>query len=167
MGFVERALCVYLQARREFPLEPVFHMEAARVHLARGRRADAAIVLAEGGRAVGRARRADGIEMLRGALGLQPGHVQATLALALLLREEGQRKEARQLLERIEPSLRGATLRSARWEMFRVAPGIRAGWRWMTTLVAGEGHRPPNPAARATGRSRSARARVPEGPRRR
>ncbi len=137
-GFVERALSVYLQARREFPLEPEFHCEAARVHLVRGRRADAAIVLAEGGRALGRTRRAEGIEMLRGALGLQPCHVEATLALAPLLRKEGQRDEARRLLERLEPGLRGAALRRARWEMLRAAPGLRAGWRWMTSLVSAE-----------------------------
>jgi tetratricopeptide (TPR) repeat protein len=148
-GFVERALSVYLQARRAFPLEPEFHSEAARVHLVRGRRADAAIVLAQGGRAVGRTRRPEGIDMLRRALGLQPGHVEATLALAPLLRKEGQPAEAWKLLARIEPGLRGAVLRRARWEMLRAAPGFRAGYRWIASLLTADGHRKPRPAARA------------------
>ena len=137
-GFAERALAVYLQARREFPLEPEFHSEAARVHLVRGRRADAAIILAEGGRALGGSRRAEGIEMLRGALALHPDHIEATLALAPLLCREGQRAEARRLLERIEPSLRGALVRRARWQLFRAAPSLRNGWRLFLSILAPE-----------------------------
>jgi tetratricopeptide (TPR) repeat protein len=134
-GFLDRALAVYVQASGTFPLEPDFHSEAARIHLVRGRRADAAIVLATGGRALGRARRGEAIEMLRGALVIHPGQLEATLALAPLLREEGRRAEARQLLESVLPGLRGAALRRVRWAIFRVAPGFRTGWRWLRTLT--------------------------------
>jgi tetratricopeptide (TPR) repeat protein len=164
-GFLERALSIYLQARHAFPLEPEFHSEAARVHLVRGRRADAAIVLAQGGRALGRTRRPEGIEMLRCALGLQPGHVEATLALAPLLRKEGQPDEAWKLLVRIEPGLRGAALRRARWEMLRAAPGFRAGYRWIAALLTADGHRKPRPAVRAGASRRTHRGEAPENSR--
>ncbi len=135
-GFLDRALAVYQQARQAFPLVPEFHSEAARIHLIRGRRAEAAIVLADGGRALSRAQRADAIEMLRGALGIRPRHVEATLTLAPLLRIEGRAVEARQMLLEIEPGLRGAPLRRARWEIFRAVPGLRTGWRFVRALAA-------------------------------
>ncbi len=135
-GFLDRALAVYVQASAAFPLEPDLHAEAARIHLARGRRADAVLVLAAGGRALARARRRDAIEMLRSALVLQPGHLEATLVLCPLLRKEGRRTEARELLEGVEPGLRGAALRRVRWAIFRVAPGFRTAWRWARSLAA-------------------------------
>jgi tetratricopeptide (TPR) repeat protein len=134
-GFNDRALAVYTQARDVFPLEADFHSEAARIHLLRGRRADAAIVLARGGRALGRTLRAAAIEMLRGALGLQPGQLEATLALAPLLRLEDRRGEALELLRSIEPELRGAPLRRVRWQILRTAPGLRAAWAWVAALA--------------------------------
>jgi tetratricopeptide (TPR) repeat protein len=135
-GFVDRALAVYAQAREAFPLEQDLHSEAARIHLVRGRRADAAIVLVGGGRALARADRAQGIEMLRGALSLQPSHVEAIIALAPLLRLEGCGGEALELLRRIEPGLRGASLRRVRWQILRTAPGLRTAWRWLTALAS-------------------------------
>jgi tetratricopeptide (TPR) repeat protein len=134
-GFVDRALAVYAQAREVFPLESDFHTEAARIHLARGRRADAAIALVRGGRALARARRADAIEMLRGAMSLQPGHVEATLALAPLLRREDRRGEALELLRAIEPGVRGAALRRVRWQILRASPGLRTAWRWIAAVA--------------------------------
>ena len=135
-GFHDRAMAVYSQAREAFPLEPEFHSELARIHLVRGRRADAAIVLARGGRALGRTQRARAIEMLRGALGLQPGHLDATLFLAPLLRLEDKRGEALELLRNLEPELRGAPLRRVRWQIFRTAPGLRTAWRWTAALAS-------------------------------
>lgn len=145
MGFRERALAVYQQARREFPLEAEFHSEAARVHLMRGRRADAALILAEGGHALGRSRRAEGIEMLRGALALQPDHLGATVALASLVRREGRRDEALRLLAGVERGLRGRALRRVRLEMLKAAPSLAAGWRWLKALLSAD---PANVAAR-------------------
>jgi tetratricopeptide (TPR) repeat protein len=138
-GFLDRALSVYVQASGTFPLEPDFHSEAARIHLVRGRRADAALSLVQGGRALGRTRRGDAIEMLRGALGLSPGHLEATLAIAPLLRVEGRRDEARGLLQAVEPGLRGAPLRRVRWALFRLCPGFRTGWRWLRALAGSRG----------------------------
>jgi len=135
-GFLDRALSVYVQASGAFPLEPDFHSEAARIHLVRGRRAEAALTLVQGGRALGRTRRGDAIEMLRGALGLSPGQVEGTLALAPLLRLEGRRDEARALLQGVEPGLRGAPLRHVRWALFRIAPGLRTGWRFVRALLS-------------------------------
>ena len=135
-GFHDRALAVYAQACDAFPLEPEFHSEAARIHLIRGRRADAANVLVRGGRALGRTRRANAIEMLHGALGLQPGHLEATLALAPLLRREDKRGEALQLLQGLEPGLHGAPLRRVRWQILRTAPSLRTAWGWLAALAA-------------------------------
>lgn len=134
-GFLDRALSVYGQGRGFFPLEAEFHSEAARIHLVRGRRADAAIVLTEGGRALGRTQRADAIEMLRGALGIQPGDLEATLALVPLLRGEGRRDEARRLLEDVELGLRGTSRRRVRWQILRTAPGFRSFFRWLAAAV--------------------------------
>ena len=147
-GFSDRALAVYMQARAAVPLECEFHREAARIYLVRERRADAANVLAEGGRVLGASRREVAMAMLRDALALQPTHVEATLALAPLLRKVGRSTDARELLDRIEPNLRGRELRRARWMMFRIAPGFRTASRWLSVCLrrssrSCEGDSPP------------------------
>jgi Tfp pilus assembly protein PilF len=136
-GFLDRALAVYVQARAAFPLEPDFHAEAARIHLVRGRRADAALALAAGGRALGRTRPADAVEMLRGALALHPAHLEATLALAPLLCREGRRGEAVEQLEALAPDARGPALRRVRWALFRAAPSAASAWRWLRAACGG------------------------------
>ena len=134
-GFDDRALAVCTQARDAFPLEPHFHREAARLHLVRGRRADAAIALARGGQALARERPADAIGLLRGALALEPGDFETSLLAASLLRRAGRRGEALALLAGIAPGLRGARLRRVRWQVLRAAPGIRAALRWAASLA--------------------------------
>lgn len=135
-GFLDRALAVYVQARQALPLDAEFHSEAARIHLLRGRRADAAAALARGGRTLGRSDPAAATEMLRGALALQPANLDAVLALAPLLRRERRVAEALALLAEVEPGARGRALRRVRWATFRLAPGVRAGWRFLAACVA-------------------------------
>jgi tetratricopeptide (TPR) repeat protein len=135
-GFVDRALAVYRQARQALPLEPEFHSEAARIHLLRGRRAEAAAALAQGGRALARRDPAAATELLRGALALQPSNLEVVVALAPLLRRQGGSAEALALLAPLEREARGPELRRVRWAIFRVAPGLRTGWRWLAACAA-------------------------------
>lgn len=127
-GFLDRALAVYAQARRALPLEAEFHSEAARIHLLRGRRVEAAAALVQGGRVLGRKDPVAGAELLRGALLIQPSNVEAVLAIAPLLRRQRRAAEALELLERVERDARGRALRRVRWQIFRVAPGFRTAW---------------------------------------
>src|SRR5512139_2533118 len=57
-GFTDRAAAVNAAAISSLPLDPGFRLELARLELLRGRRQDAANGLADGGRALLRARRA-------------------------------------------------------------------------------------------------------------
>jgi tetratricopeptide (TPR) repeat protein len=135
-GFLDRALAVYCQARQALPLEPEFHSSAAHMHLLRGRRIDAAAVLAQGGRVVGRRDPAAAMDLLRSALSIQPANLEAVVALAPLLRRERRSAEALELLAQVEPGARGRALRRVRWAIFRAAPGFRTGWRWLAACAA-------------------------------
>jgi hypothetical protein len=120
---VDRAAAVCVNATTVFPLDAGFRLEAARLKLQRGRKADAAAVLVDGGRALARARRRDAAaSLLRRALEISPDHLDAALALAPLLAAEGRRGEARALLAAAEERAVGRELRRVRWATFWLAP---------------------------------------------
>ena len=122
-GFVDRAAAVCVNATTVFPLDAGFRLEAARLNVQRGRKADAAAVLVDGGRTLARARRRDAAaSLLRRALEISPDHLDAALALAPLLAAEGRRGEARALLAAAEERAAGRELRRVRWVTFRLAP---------------------------------------------
>jgi tetratricopeptide (TPR) repeat protein len=137
-GFLDRALSVYTQAREAFPLEPDFHSEIARIHLVRGRSADAVLALVEGGQALASELPVDAAELLQCALSLQPDHLEATLLLAKLLRGDGYRAEALGMLRRLEPGVRGKARRSVRRAIFLTAPGARTALSWLRAVFAAE-----------------------------
>ncbi len=131
-GFVDRASGVHTAAVEVLPLATEFRLESARLHVLRGRGADAVRVLLAGGRALARARRRDdAIPLLRRALEVEPWHLDTVLLLAPLLARAGQPEEARALAAGLEARVRGPALRRARWLSFRLAPGLGTFWRWL------------------------------------
>lgn len=132
-GFTDRAAAVNATAAGVLPLDAGFRLELARLEMLRGRRRDAAHALADGGRALLRARRDEaGVSLLRKALEIEPSHLEAALALAPALARSGDRAGALALLRPLESALRGSARRRVRWVTFRVAPSPRTLWRWIT-----------------------------------
>lgn len=132
-GFVDRAAGVNLAATAVFPLDAGFRLELARLNVLRGRKADAVTGLVEGGRALLRGKRREaGVSLLRRALEVEPWHTGAVLALAPALARSGQAPEARALVAGLEARIRGPARRRVRWVAFRVSPGPRTFWRWLT-----------------------------------
>jgi len=131
-GFLDRASGVHSAAVEALPLASEFRLESARLHLLRGRSADAVRVLLAGGRALARVRRReDAIPLLRRALEIEPWHLDTVLTLAPLLARAGQGEEARALAAGLASRVRGPALRRARWLAFRLSPGLRTFWRWL------------------------------------
>jgi len=131
-GFLDRASAVQTTALEALPLATEFRRESARLHLLRGRGADAVRVLLTGGRALAKARRRDdAIPLLRHALEIEPWHLDTVLVLAPLLARAARRQEARALAAGLESRVRGPALRRARWLSFRLAPGLGTFWRWL------------------------------------
>lgn len=131
-GFVDRAAGVTLAAAGVFPLDAGFRLELARLNVMRGRRQDAVAALLEGGRAQLKGRRPDTAASLLGkALEIEPGHLEASLALAPVLARNGRAAAARELLDGLERRYRGGALRRVRWVAFRLSPGLRTFWRWL------------------------------------
>lgn len=142
-GFTDRAAAVCANAVQVFPLEPSFRRELARLHALRGRRADAVGALVEGGRALaGSRQRPAAASLLRGALELEPMHVEARLTLAPILAAQGEREEARSLVRGLDGYTRGRELRRVRWMMLRLSPTPRALWRWLAAAFS-RGSTPP------------------------
>jgi Tfp pilus assembly protein PilF len=136
-GFVDRGLAVYVQAAGHYPERAFFWEEAARLHLLRGTRADAARALVDGGVATGEHVVKTGERLLRRALEIDPWHAEGRLALSRLLRRQGRRGEARALLEELAPRLSGSELRRVRGALFRLGPTPAAAWRWLRAATAG------------------------------
>jgi Tfp pilus assembly protein PilF len=130
-GFQDRALAVYTQAAAHFPEEAWIWDEIARLHLLRGRRADAVNALLDGGTRLGRQVRPKGIALLRKALEIEPWHLEATLALARLLARNRERVEALELLEDLAQRVRGKGRRRVRRAIFGMSPTPGNAWRWM------------------------------------
>jgi len=130
-GFQDRALAVYVQAAAHFPEEAWIWDEIARLHLLRGRRADAVNALLDGGTRLGRQVRPKGIALLRKALEIEPWHLEATLALGRLLRKSGEAVEALDLLEDLVARVRGKGRRRVRRAIFGMSPTPGNAWRWL------------------------------------
>ncbi len=131
-GFADRALSVLGQATERYPDEEELWDEVARLHLVRGRRADAAAALTRGGAAL-LARRALGPaeRMLGRARGIEPWHPEATLILARVLGRAGRAAEALELLDALAARTGGRVRARARRAAFRLSPTPRRLWRWI------------------------------------
>lgn len=135
-GFHERALSLFIQAAEHYPDEEPLWPEIARLHLQRGRRAEAVAALTEGGWRLHLARRHDLAErVLRLALEFEPHDADATAILARALRAAGRRDEAVQLLEDLATRVKGRRLTAVRGILFRVHPSVESFWAWVRAAV--------------------------------
>lgn len=131
-GFADRALSVLGQAVDHFPEEERLWDEMSRLHLARGRRAEAVAALTRGGAGfLARRRLVEAERMLGRATQLEPWHPQATLLLARVLARAGRRDEALRLLDALAALTGGRVRAAARRLAFRLAPTPVRLWRWI------------------------------------
>jgi tetratricopeptide (TPR) repeat protein len=131
-GFHERALALFIHASEHYPDEEGLWPEIARLHLQRGRRAEAVSALTAGGWRLSLLRRFEVAErVLRLAVQLDPEDADAQVILARALARAGRRGEALRLLEAIAARVGGRRRTAVHGVMFRVAPSPRRLWTWV------------------------------------
>ncbi len=131
-GFHERALSLFIQAAEHYPDEEPLWPEIARLHLQRGRRAEAVAVLTQAGWRLHLARKhAPAERVLKLALQFEPYDADAIAILARTVRAAGRRDEAIRLLEDLSLRLRGRRLAAVRGLMFRLHPTFPGLWSWL------------------------------------
>lgn len=136
-GFADKALAVYTQAAETFPAQVSLWQQVSRMHLERGRQADAVRMLLRGRFALQRKHeRPQAIILLREALRLEPTLFAPRLDLARLLARQKQSAEALALLEPML-HLTGGQLRQVRWTLLCIAPGLGTGWLWLRAALSG------------------------------
>ncbi|OJH38969.1 tetratricopeptide repeat protein [Cystobacter ferrugineus] len=136
-GFADKALAVYTQAAETFPAQVGLWQQVSRMHLEKGRQADAVRMLLRGRFALQRKQeRPQAIILLREALRLDPSLFAPRLDLARLLARQKQPAEA---LALIEPMLHltGAQLRQVRWTLLCITPGFGNAWLWLRAALSG------------------------------
>jgi tetratricopeptide (TPR) repeat protein len=135
-GFHERALSLFIQAAEHYPDEEPLWPEIARLHLQRGRRAEAAAALTQGGWRLHLARQYPVAErVLRLALQFEPHDADAIAILARTVRAAGRRDEAVELLEGLAVRVRGRRLAAVRGLLFRTHPTFRHLWAWIRSAL--------------------------------
>ncbi|HVO21107.1 MAG TPA: tetratricopeptide repeat protein [Anaeromyxobacter sp.] len=135
-GFHERALSLFIQAAEHFPDEESLWPEIARLHLQRGRRAEAVAALTAGGWRLYLARQyAVAERVLLLALQFDPHDADAVAILARVLSRAGRRAEAVRLLEGIAARVQGRRLAAVRGILFRVHPTLEHLWGWTRALL--------------------------------
>jgi tetratricopeptide (TPR) repeat protein len=131
-GFHERALSLFIQAAEHYPDEEPLWPEIARLHLQRGRRAEAVAALTQGGWRLHLARQYPVAErVLRLALQFEPYDADAIAVLARTVRAAGRRDEAVKLLEDLSARVRGRRLTAVRGLLFRTHPSLGRLWGWV------------------------------------
>ncbi len=131
-GFHERALSLFIQAAEHYPDEEPLWPEIARLHLQRGRRAEAVAALTQGGWRLHLARQhAVAERVLRLALQFEPHDADAIAILARTVHAAGRRDEAVALLEELAARVSGRRLRAVRGIVFRVHPTFGHLWAWV------------------------------------
>lgn len=132
LGFAAKAIAVWTVAAQTFPEHVEYWERIANEQVVRGRKQDAILALLEGRRQLRKKRqRPLAVLLLREVLELAPGHVEATLDLADLLRREGTIDEAKRLLSQL--LLRagsGRLRRRVRLLQFRIQPSFRLALDW-------------------------------------
>ena len=133
VGFAPKAIAVWTVAAQTFPEQVEYWERIANEQVKRGKRQDGVLVLLEGRSMLRKKRqRPLAVMLLRQVLELEPGHVDATLDLADLLRRDGVRDEAKRLLSGL--LVRIGKVRSlrrrVRFAQFWVEPSIRGMLDW-------------------------------------
>jgi tetratricopeptide (TPR) repeat protein len=137
-GFHERALSLFIQAAEHYPDEEPLWPEIARLHLQRGRRAEAVAALTEGAWRLHLGRHyATAERVLRLALQFEPYDGDANAILARTLARAGRREEAVQLLEELAARSHGRRHRAVRGLIFRMRPGLGNLWAWLRAGFGG------------------------------
>ena len=97
-----------------------------------GKRADAILALLQGRSMLTKKRqRPLAALLLRQALELQPGHIEASLDLADLLRRDGIRDEAKRLLNSLLIRVgKGRMRRRIRYAQLKLEPSLRGALNW-------------------------------------
>lgn len=136
-GFADKALAVYTQAAETFPAQVALWQQVSRMHLEKGRQADAVRMLLRGRFALQRKHeRPQAIILLREALRLDPSLFAPRLDLARLLARQKQPAEAQALIEPML-NLTGAQLRQVRWTQLCISPGAGNAWLWLRAALRG------------------------------
>jgi tetratricopeptide (TPR) repeat protein len=131
-GFHERALSLFIQAAEHYPDEEPLWPEIARLHLQRGRRAEAVAALTEGGWRLHLARHYTVAErILRLALQFEPWDGDATAILARTLARSGRREEAEAVLADLAGRVGGRRLAAVRGLLFRIHPTPGHFFAWL------------------------------------
>jgi tetratricopeptide (TPR) repeat protein len=134
-GFHERALSLFIQAAEHYPDEEALWPEIARLHLQRGRRAEAVAALTHGAWRLHLARQFPVAErVLRLALQFEPHDADAIAILARTVRAAGRREEAVRLLEDLAVRVHGRRLVAVRGILFRVHPTFGHLWGWVRAV---------------------------------
>jgi tetratricopeptide (TPR) repeat protein len=135
-GFHERSLSLLIQAVEHFPDEEPLWPEIARLHLQRGRRAEAVAALTGGGWRLHLAREYRVAErVLRLALEIDPGDADTVALLARTLRRSGRRAEAIQLLEELAAREEGGRRAAVQRLLFWAQPTPRRLWEWLRSSL--------------------------------
>jgi tetratricopeptide (TPR) repeat protein len=146
-GFTERAIALHRQVVDAFPDELPAWEEITRLHLQRGRTADAVAVLVLGGtRLLRSSHLVIGARLLERARELEPWHPEATLVLARIYWRGRRRGDALTLLDGLSARTRGATLRQARRLAFFIRPTPAHLWRWVQAAWRASARPAPTPA---------------------
>jgi len=135
-GFPDRALSLELQAAQFYPEEYALWDDVARIHVQKGRRADAVAALVDGATRLSRTPHLPvAAKVLKRALEIEPWQPDATLLLARVFTRGGRREEALAVLDGLAARVRGKLLRRTRRLAFFIAPTPGALWRWMRAVL--------------------------------
>jgi tetratricopeptide (TPR) repeat protein len=138
MGFVDKALSMYIQATRYMPKEIEAWETVTRLQLDRRLRADAVKTLINGHRYFRhRKHRQKAIRLLRKAKEIDPWHFEVTLNLARLLAKAGERKDALRLLNELAEREHGYKLRRICGALLRISPTPASALRWLRATLFG------------------------------
>ncbi len=133
VGFAPKAIAVWTVAAQTFPEQVQYWERIANEQVKRGKRQDAVMALLEGRSMLPKKRqRPLALMLLRQVIELEPGHVDATLDLADLLRRDGVRDEAKRLLAGLLVRIGKVRnlRRRVRFAQFWVEPSIRGALDW-------------------------------------
>ena len=137
-GFLEKAIAVYKEALHFVPRQPAAWLAIADLHRQRERPADAVEALLEGRSHLRKRRdRPDAIQLLAAVREIDPHHFPASLDLARLYAQRGDRRGAMGLLDGLLRRAHRTELRRIRALQFRMTPTPAALWRCLRALLFG------------------------------